>query len=271
MIALAGFHFRTIARGRSSLVAVIGFAMATGIVALLGLDSFRQLGLGAVSPAAVAVLNVALLLPTALGALIGALTVTAGRETGLLAMIRARGLSIAGLIGAAWLAVTGVAWLALVAGFGLAALVVAGNVPLGDMPAFVGLLIVTMAAAATASAVGVLVGTAVRTRLQAALVALAAWFVLAVGLDLVVVGLGVFLRAGEPALLAAVLANPLQAARVLALLLLDASGSVLGPVGAYLLMRFDHLGAVALLAVDLAAWIGAPLGGAILLLRHRDL
>ena len=69
-------------------------------------------------------------------------------------------------------------------------------------------------AGAVAAAAGVLVGTLVTNRLQASLVAVAAWFLLAIGLDLVVIGLGVFLSLGEPAILTAVLANPIESARV---------------------------------------------------------
>lgn len=271
MSAMVRFHLGTALRGRASLAALAGFALASAVVAIVGLGSFRQLGLRAVSPTAASIVNLALLLPTAQAAVLGALTVTTGREGGLYAMLRGRGMGEASLVVSTWLAVTIAGALTLVAGFAAVALVIAGNVPLGDMPVFLALLAVMVAAAGSAAAVGILVGALVRARLQAALVALGVWFLLAVGLDLVVVGLGVILRAGEPALLAATLGNPLQAARVLSFLVIDAEGGVLGPLGTYLDVRLGRDPAIAVLAVALATWCAAPAFLAARALRRRDL
>lgn len=270
MTALASFHVRTIVRGRSSVLAVIGFALAAGLVALVGLDSFRQLGFGAVGPATAGFLNLALLLPTAQALLVGALTLTADRETGLLAMVRARGVGPVGAAVAVWLAVTSVTWLALAAGFGVAALALAGAVPVEQLGTFGAVLGVTLLVSAGAAALGVLIGALVRTRLQAALVALVTWFVLAIGMDLVVVSLGVFLRAGEPALLAAIALDPISAGRVLALLLIDASGGALGTLGTYVVARIGRGAGMGLLAALLAAWATLPILLAGWSLRRRD-
>jgi Cu-processing system permease protein len=269
--ALMTFQARSVIRGRWSMVAILGFAVAAAIVAFLGLGSFRQLGLGAVGPAAVSLLNLALLLPTAQALLLGALALSGERESGFMAALRARGMSSRTAILATWLAVTVSAWLSLIAGFGVVAIIVAGNVPMGDMPVFFAIMLICGASAAVAAAVGVLVGSAVTNRLQASLVAIATWFLLALGLDLVVIGLGVFLALGEPAILVAVLANPIESARVAALMLLDASGGALGTMGIYLSETIGNIGSLALLFAALALWVIVPLGLASLILSRRDL
>ncbi len=270
MTALALFRARTLLRGRSTVAAAAVFSLATGLVALLGLGSFRQVGLGSVGPAAAALVNLALLLPTAQAVLLGAMVLTADRETGFGAMLRARGVRPVTVVVTAWVAVTLSAWLSIGAGFGVAAIVIAGNVPIQDLAVFAALLGVSLAAAAAAAAVGILVGALVATRLQAALAGLATWFVLAVGFDLVVVGLGVFLRLGEVAIVGAILADPLTAARVAALLLVDASAGVLGSTGAYLLDRLGHGGAVAVLLAVVGAWTALPLALAVGGVTARD-
>jgi ABC-type transport system involved in multi-copper enzyme maturation permease subunit len=270
MIPLTAFLLRTILRGRWSATALVAFGAVSGVVALLGLGSFRELGLRAVGPAAVAFLNLALLLPTAQAVLLGALTVSTDRETGFFAMVRARGLGPGAVVGAAWLAVTVAAGLVLAAGFGTVALVLAGNVPTEELATFVALFAAMLGVTATAAAIGTLVGVVVRTRLQAALAALAAWFFLAIGLDLVVIGLGAFLRAGEPALIGAIVLNPFQAGRILGLLLIDGTASVLGPLGAYLLGRLGQTGAAGLLAAALGLWAIVPLAVARTWLARRD-
>lgn len=269
--ALVTFQARSVVRGRWSIVAILAFAVAAAIVAFLGLGSFRQLGLGAVGPAAVSLLNLALLLPTAQALLLGALALSGERESGFMAALRARGMSSRAAILATWLAVTLSAWLSLIAGFAVVALIVAGNVPSGDMPVFFAIMLICGACAAVAAAVGVLVGSAVTNRLQASLVAIATWFLLALGLDLVVIGLGVFLALGEPAILVAVLANPIESARVAALLLLDASGGALGTMGLYLSETIGRAASLVLLSAALALWVVVPLGLASYILGRRDL
>lgn len=269
--SLVTFQARSVIRGRWSIVAILGFALASAVVAFLGLGSFRQLGLGAVGPAAVSLLNLALLLPTAQALLLGSLALSGERESGFVAALFARGVGSGGAIVATWLAVTLSAWLSLIAGFGVVALIVAGNVPSADMPVFFAIMLVCGAAAAVAAAIGVLVGAVVTNRLQASLVAVAAWFLLALGLDLVVIGLGVFLAFGEPAILAAVLANPVESARVASLLLLDASGGALGTMGIYLDDSLGRSGSLTLLALSLLAWIALPIGVAAWILGRRDL
>ena len=269
--ALVTFQARSVLRGRWSIIAVLAFAAASAVVALLGLGSFRQLGLGAVGPAAVSFLNLALLLPTAQALLLGSLALSGERESGFMSALRARGMGSGSVVVATWLAVTLSAWLSLIAGFAVVAIIVAGSVPAADIPTFVGILAVCAACAAVAAAVGVLVGSAVGNRLQASLVAIAVWFLLALGLDLVVIGLGVFLTFGEPAILLAVLANPIESARVFGLLLLDASGSALGTMGIYLDDTFGRGATLASLAASLLLWILVPLAVAVAVLGRRDL
>lgn len=270
MTALAGFRTRTLLRGRSAAAAAVVFAVAAGLIALLGLGSFRQVGLGSVGPAAAALVSLALLLPTAQGLLVGAMTMTADRETGFGAMLRARGVGPGAAVLTAWLAVTLSAWLSIAAGFGVAAIVIAGNVPVDDLPVFASVGAVSLLAAAAAGAVGVLIGVLATSRIQAVLGGLAAWFVLAVGFDLVVIGLGAFLHLGETAIVGAIAADPLSAARVAALLLLDAEAGILGPTGAYLIGRLGHDGAVLALVGVVLAWTAVPLLVAIRFMSRRD-
>lgn len=270
MTSLAVFRARTLLRGKATIAAALVFCLMAGLVALVGLGSFRQVGLGSVGPAAAALVNLALLLPTAQGLLLGAMTLTADRESGFGAMLRARGVPPVALVLTAWLAAALSSWLALGAGFGLAAIVIAGNVPVGDLPVFAALLGVAAVGAGAAAAVGVLVGALVTTRLQAALAGVATWFVLAVGFDLAVIGLGAFLRLGEIAIIAAVVADPFTAARVSALLLLDSEAGILGPTGAYLLDRLGHGGAVAALLAVVIGWTLVPLALAKAVVTRRD-
>jgi ABC-type transport system involved in multi-copper enzyme maturation permease subunit len=270
MMAFPTFQARVVLRGRWTIGAALVFAAVSGVVAVLGLGSFRQIGLGSAGPAAVSLLQLSLLLPTAHAMLLGALLVSGERESGLLGVLRARGLSAVQLALASWLAVLVSALLMLLAGFGLVALALAGNVPADDLLVFAGILAIAATCAAAAAALGVMIGAAAGNRLSAALLAVAAWFVLAVGLDLLIVGAGVFLRLGEPAILLAIVADPIESARVAALLVLNDGGTVLGPVGQYLLDRLGQAGSIGILLVSLAAWVVGCLALAVRSLARGD-
>ncbi len=269
--ALAAFEARVILRGRGTLVGMAAYGLASLMVTLLGLTSFAQLGLGAVGPAAVALLNLALLLPTVQAMTVGAMTLAGEREGSFLTMLRAQGSSAWSLVTASWLGVALSAGLSTLVGFGVAGVLLATTVPLADLLAFFVLLVVALLVAAAAAAIGTLIGAVADNRLQAGLAAVAVWFVVAIGLDLLLLGLGAFARIGELALIGAVLVNPLETGRVLALLALDPEGGALGPAGTFVLTRLGLLPAVGVLIATLLAWVAVPLALAARILARRDL
>lgn len=271
VVALARFEARVILRGRGALAGIAGFAAAALLVTMLGLGSFQQLGFGAVGPAAVALINLALLLPTAQAIVVGAMATSGERGGGFLTMLRARRASPLTLVGAIWMAVGLSATLALMIGFGLAAVILSTNVPLADLLAFGAVLGVALLVAWVAAALGVLIGVVTESRLQAALAAIGAWFVLAIGLDLLLVGLGAFVQLGEPALIAAIVLNPFEAARVLALLALDPSGTALGPAGTWAVNTLGPVSAGLVLGGALLTWLLVPLLAAARILGRQEL
>lgn len=271
MKGLARFETRAILRGRWATAATVALALVAVVITITGLGSFQQLGLGSIGPAAVGLLNLALLLPTGQALLMAAMTVASNREGGLYAMARARGVGPGRLVRSAWWAATVSAWTSIAGGFGLVAFILALNVPLADLPTFAALIAVSMTAAATTAGLGTLVGVLVATRLQAAMLGLGAWFVWAIGLDLIVLGLGVFSKLGATGLVMATAINPLQAGRILALLAFDASATILGPVGAFLVDTVGRVQAALFLALVMAAWTASTIWLAASVLRRRDL
>ena len=133
MRAIVAFSLRDLVRGRWALVTIAAFALAALTVSVLGLSSYRQVGLRSVGPAAVSFVNVALLLPSLQALLLGALTVSANRERGLLGMLRAAGASSFSLCAGTWAAVTLSTAISLGLGFGAAAagLIVVSGMALG--------------------------------------------------------------------------------------------------------------------------------------------
>lgn len=267
--ALAMFELRGAARSRWVTVAALVFAAAAVAATLAGLRSFRSLGLAGAGAATDALLQVGLLLPPLIGLLLGAGTLARDRERGLLGMFASQPLARAQLALTAFLGGVLAVWAVVALGVGAGTLVVSMAATLADLRGLAVVLLVTLAATAAAVALGVAISAVSASHHQATVTAAALWLMLALGLDLLLAGVGPGLRLGPAGLLAAVVVNPLEAARLLGLMLLDGA-TALGPFGAYLTDRFGGGGTVGLLAGTVTFWTIAPLGLAVWATHRRD-
>lgn len=268
-LAVAGWELRGAVRSRFVLGATLTFgAMCLGVT-LLGLDALRGLGLAGVGPASAGLVNLGVLVPPLLGLSIGAGSLAGARERGLLAMVAAQPVSSAAIVGGTFAGLAAALWTTVALGFGLAFLVLAGVARVADLAPIAALVGATLAVGTAGLALGIGISALARSRGQATAVAVAAWFLFALGMDLALAGLAPAVRLGPEGLLAAVLLNPLEAGRILALLAASAGGTALGPFGAFLLDRFGTAGATALLAGAIAAWTAAPLAIAARALGRR--
>jgi ABC-2 type transport system permease protein len=255
---LAGFELRGAARTRWLSIGGLIFAAAAIAVTLAGLRSLSALGLAGAGAATDGLVHLSLLLPPLIGLLLGAGSLARDRERGMMAMVAAqplrRGMLPLAAFGGSLLAV----WVVLAAGLGVALVLLATVATLADLTAFGIVLAVGLLATASAVAIGVAISAVASTHHQATAAAASVWLLLALGMDLLLAGVAPGLRLGPAGLLAAVLLNPLEAARVLAVMLLD-GGHALGPFGTYLTRRFGQLGAQGVLVTAVAVWTIAPL------------
>lgn len=255
---LAGFELRGATRSRWVGVGTVVFALGTAAVTLAGLRSLRELGLAGAGAATDGLLHLGLLLPPLIGLLLGAGSLARDRERGLLAVMASQPvhrsqLPVAAFLGSTWAAAAVVAF-----GFGVATVLVAAVASPRDLVVLLGVGGISVAATASAVALGVAISALCSSHHQATAAAAAVWLFLALGVDLLLAGAAPGLRLGPAALLGAVLLNPLEGARVLALLVLD-DGMSLGPFGTYLSDRFGRAGAGALLGGSIVAWTVLPL------------
>lgn len=269
-LAVAGWELRGAVRSRWVLGTAAAFAAIALAVTLLGLRSLGSLGLSGVGPASAGLVNLGVLLPPLMGLLLGAGSIAGARERGVLAMTLAQPVPRWRLVTGTFLGLAAALWATVGLGYGLAALVLAGVAETSDLGSLAALVLATAAAATAGLAVGMAISAAATGRTQAVSLAVAAWFVLALGMDLALAGLGPAIRLGPGGLLVAVLLNPLEGARILALLGASPEGTALGPFGAYLLDRFGSGGAALLLAGSLVAWTAAPLAAARVFLQRRS-
>ena len=269
--AMAVWELRSAVRSRWVVGTAIVFALTSLGVTLLGLGSLRSLGLSGVGPASAGLVNLGVLLPPLMGLLLGAGSLAGARERGLLAMMAAQPVSRATLVIGMFLGLAAALWVTVALGFGLSALVLAGVAKVSDLAPLGALVATTLAVGTAGVALGIGISSVSSGRTQAVALAVAAWFVLSLGMDLALAGLGPAVTLGAQGLLLAVVLNPLEAGRILALLAADPSGAALGPFGSYLIERFGSPGAALVLTSALAAWTVVPLLVARRWLRRRPI
>jgi ABC-2 type transport system permease protein len=255
---LAGFELRGAARSRWLSVGGLIFGGAAVAVTLAGRRSLSALGLAGAGAATDGLVHLSLLLPPLIGLLLGAGSLARDRERGMLAMLASQPVRRGVLPLAAFTGSLLAVWIVLAAGLGVALVILATVATFADLAAFGVVLGVGLAATASAVALGVAISALASTHHQATAAAASVWLLLALGMDLLLAGVAPGLRLGPAGLLAAVVANPLEAARIWALLLLE-GGTALGPFGDYLVARFGTAGTHGLLAGVMTVWTVGPL------------
>lgn len=269
--AQATWEFRAAARSRWVIGTAVVFALLCLAVALLGMRSLRELGLSGVGPASAALINLGILVPAMMGLLLGSNALVAAREQGVLPLIAVQPVSRVSIVVGPFLGLSAALAASILVGYGVAATVLSGVAKSSDIAPLLGLVGSTIAVALSCVAIGLGVSALSRTRLQATSTAITLWFLLALGMDLALAVIAPAVRMGPVGLLTAIVVNPLEAGRVLALLAANPDGTALGPFGGYLVETFGSGGAAAVLVGSLLFWTLAPLAVARVVIGRGDL
>jgi ABC-type multidrug transport system ATPase subunit/ABC-type transport system involved in multi-copper enzyme maturation permease subunit len=245
-------------------LAVLGCAAAS-----TGIHSSSGLALQAFGRTTATLMNLCLLLSPLVAVLMGAASIAGERERGTLDHLLAQPITRSGLLLAKHAGLLVSLTLATTAGFVPAGVLIARSAG----PAVLGhyLLFPAVAAlvGAAMAAVGLLVSVSSRSAAQAQGAAISVWFGFVLLYDLVLMGSLAINGMSVEFLSAALLANPVDAARVLGVLSLEPDLYLLGPAGAYLAAQFSRGGAATLLLGALALWAAAPLLVAVIRFRLR--
>lgn len=268
---IASWEYRTAVRARWVLTMAVVFGLLCVMVTLLAFRTVRELGLSGIGPASATLVNLGVLLPSLMGLLLGAGSVVGAREQGMLAMVCAQPLRRSQVATGAFVGLTGSLCTTLGIGFGAAMLIIAGVATASDVPALITLIGATLGVGAASVAIGVAISSLVSSRVQSVTISVGLWIMLSLGVDLALAALAPSVHLGPTGLLLAILANPLEAGRILALLGTNFEGTALGPFGAYLVSSFGRWGVVGVLVADLVAWTVLPLGVVRWALPRKDL
>jgi ABC-type Mn2+/Zn2+ transport system ATPase subunit/ABC-type transport system involved in multi-copper enzyme maturation permease subunit len=240
--------------GYAALLGTLGFAAAAA-----GLDSSSGLALQAFGRTTATLMNLCLLLAPLVAVLMGASSIAGERERGTLEHLLAQPLSRNQLLFAKYLGLLASLTMATVAGFLPAGLLVVREAGPGPFGYYLLFPAIAALVGAAMLGVGTLISVSSRSAVQAQGAAVFAWFGFVLLYDLVLMGSLAVSSTPVEALAVALVANPIDAARVLGVLALEPDLYLLGPAGAFLMARLSRAGAAALLLAALAAWAALPL------------
>ena len=227
-----------------------------------GIGTSSGLALQAFGRTTATLMNLCLLLSPLVSVVMGAALIAGEQERGTLEHLLAQPLSRTELLLAKYLGLLGALTAATVAGF----------VPAGVAIAFAAgpearyLLFPTIAALAGAAmaAIGLFISVGSRSAVHAQGLAMVTWFAFVLLYDLVL--MGSLAVSGVPAhwLSVALVANPVDAARVLGVLALEPDLYLLGPAGAFLTTTLSPAGTAGVLIAALVLWALVPVCAAVM-------
>ena len=231
----------------------------------LGQRNLGTLGFENFSRTTASLLNLCLLLAPIIALTVGAGAIAGERERGTLTYLLSQPIERWELLLGKFAGLVASIALATVAGFGVAGVAIAlygSAMEVGTYLLFVALVV---ALVAVMTGLGLLASVISPTRVQALGLALLVWFAAVFFFDLVLIGLVSSTSLGGGGLFVALLANPVEIVRVLAIIHLEPDLEILGPLGAFVLEEVGTAGATAILVTALLAWMSVPVAAAIML------
>lgn len=270
IVVTARGQFREAVQGWWVGVYAVAFAALALGLAVAGARGAGALGFMGFNRTSASLLNACLLLVPLVALALGASAISGERERGTLQVTLAQPVARWEVLAGTFLGLLAALALATAVGFGAAGFVIALLAPVIDPGRYLTLLLLVVALAGVMLAIGLWLSVVCGSRMRALGAALAVWFVLVLFFDLGVIGVTLSGALGGRGLAAALLLNPVDVTRVLAVLRLSPDLEVLGPAGAYLTDTLGTGGTAAVLTLALAAWLALPAAGAVWAFRRQD-
>lgn len=255
-------------RSRWFFVYSAAFLVGGLLLATFGLQNTMVYGYRGFAKAFAGLVHLALLFVPLMALFPAASAIAEERESGALEFVLSQPTSFADVFIGKWSGLILALLLSLTIGFGGAgALAVLRGVPLGLILALYGFVLLL---ALCFISLGLCFSAVSATRARALTLGFLTWLLLvALGTLGIIVA---FIRWGLPESVLSfwTIVNPVEAFRVAVISVLDADLSLLGPVGADVVVRFGRVGTIALMVASLSIWSIAPGGVGLWLFRHKS-
>lgn len=240
--------------GYTVLLALLGL-----VIAYSGLGSAAGLSLTMFGRTTATLINLTLFLAPLVGVSLGAATISGERDQGTLDHLLSQPIERSELLLGKYLGLWTALFIATVAGFAPAGVLIAA---FAGVKSFYSFLIFPLLAQLVISGmlgIGLLISVRSNGRAQSQTFAILVWFVFVLAYDLLLLSSFSVAKLSADMLALLLLLNPIDAGRVLSILLLEPDLYMLGPAGAFLIETMGTAGTAALLLTSLAMWTAGPL------------
>jgi Cu-processing system permease protein len=270
LLPLVRKELRDAFRNRWFVSYTVAFALLTLGLSYLSRVGTSMSGFSGFGPTAAAMINLVLLIVPLMALTIGAGSLTAERERGMLAYLLAQPVSRVELILAKFIGIAVALLGSLAIGFGAAGAVLASQADPAQLRIFLSLVLLSGALALAMLSVGVFISTIARRSNAAMGAAILTWLVIVFLGDLGLMGSAVLFKLQAQELFFLAVVNPTQAFKLAAIGGFDSNLDALGPAGLYAVNTFGAA-LPAVLVACLLAWFVIPLLGSILVFSRRPL
>jgi Cu-processing system permease protein len=269
MYAIYRKEIRDAVRSRWLLAFAITFAVVATLIAYVQ-GQGGSIGGQGLNRTTASLINLGLMLVPLLALLLGGASISGERERGTLNTLLSQPITATEILLGKYFGLTAALWMAVGLGFGAAGILLAFLGITAGFGAYVGFVLLSAVLASAMLGVGMLVSVLSDSRLKAIAIAVLAWFVLVIAYDLGAIGMALALTPSGKTIFIAVLANPVECVRILAVMGIERDLDVLGPLGAYLSDTLGRSGAIAFLATAITAWTVIPVALAAWLFGQQD-
>ncbi len=240
--------------GYASILGILGFAAAW-----YGLKTTGGLAVQMLGRTTATITNLSLMVAPLVALILGASTIASERDKGTLQRLLAQPHSSSELLLSKYRGLFLALAAATVCGFSPAAVMVGIVAGPASLAYFLIFPLFTLMLIASMSAVGILISATASTTSKALGSAIMAWFAFVLLYDLLLIGTLMVSSISPQVLIGLVIANPVDAVRILVILVLEPDLYALGPAGAALITTFGRAGAGVLLLTIIALWVVVPL------------
>jgi Cu-processing system permease protein len=240
------------------LYTIIFVALALGL-SYLSLSGVGFSGFAGFGRTAASLINLTLLIVPLMALTVGAGSLASESERGTLAYLVAQPLSRLEILAGKYLGLAGALLASLALGFGLAGLLLGLRGSAGDVTIYLAQVALAFLLALAALSTGFLISALTERGAAAMGTALFLWLLFVFLGDLGMMGTAIVMQLDITQLFWMALANPLQVFKLAAILNLQSTLELLGPVGMFARREYGDALLPMLLAV-LALWIVIPLG-----------
>jgi Cu-processing system permease protein len=240
--------------GYTVLLALLGLA-----VAYTGLGSAAGLSLTMFGRTTATLINLTLFLAPLVGVSLGAGTISGERDQGTLDHLLSQPIERGELLLGKYIGLWTSLLLATLIGFAPAGVVVAAFAGVESFYSFLIFPLLAQLVISAMLALGLMISVSSSGRSQSQTFAILVWFVFVLAYDLLLLSSFSITKFSADILAVLLLLNPIDAGRVLSILLLEPDLYMLGPAGAFLIESVGTFGTGALLLSSLLIWTAIPL------------